>query len=190
MGSLRFTNGNATVTLDGGLEAFVRKVLDAAAGETVRVMETAAEELATDASSKWYAPGTGVTSRTGKSGAMDTVTSVSDTAVRVSVGSTDIGKAKYVHRPGRLSTKAVEITAAEYREEKGKGGLQAKLVFHAKKDRPDAGVKSGKWYRLTHNPKSSDGKFLLPELVTKPGKAKAKAIIADMGAAIAAKVGR
>lgn len=189
MGTLRFNDGDVTVTLDGGLEDFVRRVLDAAAGETVRVMETAAEEVASDASSKWYGP-QGVTRRTGRSGNIDTVTTVSDTAVRVSVGSTDLEKAKYVHRPGRLSTAAVEITAAEYRAEKAKGGALAKLVFHARKDRRDAGVKAGRFYKLIGNPKASDGKYLLPELVTKPAKAKSKEIIRDLGAAIATRAGR
>lgn len=189
MGTLRYDDGSVTVTLDGGLEDFVRRALDAAGGETVRIMEAAAEEVRAKAAADWYAPGTGVTRRTGKSGDIQVITTVSPDEVRVSVGSPDIAKAKHVHRPGRLSTVAIEITQTEYKATRAKGGAQADLVFHARKDRPDAGVKAGNYYRLDGSPKAADGKFLVPELVRKPMRAKIKAITPDLARAITSKLG-
>lgn len=189
MATLRFTDGPVTVTLDGGLEAFVRKALDAVAGETVRLVEGAAEDLATQAGTSWYdSSGPGVRRRTGRSGRMGVVTTVSENEVRVSVGSLDLDRAKYIHRPGPLSTVVEEVTKAVYEYEKNRA--KAGQYFHARKDRPDAGVKAGLYYRIVPSPDANDGKYLLVELVRKPGQVRIKALLPELGRAIADKVGR
>ena len=188
MGVTRYKSGDVTVTLDGGLEAFVRKALEAAGGETLRIMEAAGTELATKARSDWYG-GDGVTKRTGSSGDIVDVTTVSDREVRVSIGSTDLKKAKYVHRPGRLSTRDVEITDSEYWAAKRAGGTEAQTVFRARKaGKAGSGIEVGRYYRSESNPKASDGKFLLAEFIRKPAAAKIKAITPELGRAIAARV--
>lgn len=186
---IRFTDGAVTVTLDGALEQFVRAAVDAAAGETVRVMERAANEVATEAKADWYDPSKGVTKRTGASGALEVITTVSEREVRVSLGSLDLAKAKFVHRPGPLSTVAVEITADEYAKAKRLGGIGARLVFHAKKAEPTQKVEAGKYYRKAANPLAADGKYLVVELVRKPMIAKVRAITPELGRAIAARAG-
>lgn len=186
--SLRFTNGSVTVTLDAGMEAFVRKALDAAAGETVRILETAAEEVRAKSAADWYGSD-GVVRRTGSSGDIQAGTTVSGTEVRVRVGSPDLKKAKFVHRPGPLSTAAVEITRREYEAEKKAGGTAAKLVFRAKSDKKDRGVVADRCYRIVGSPAASDGKYLLQELVGKPMRKKVKEITPALGRAIAARVG-
>lgn len=195
-GSLRYSDGSVTVSLDGSeMEAIVRRALDAAGGETLRMMEAAAEEVAANARSDWYAPGTGVTRKTGKSGDVQVVTTVSDTEVRVSVGSTDaemVGskpRAVLIHRPGRLSTRLVEITDAEYRRAKEQGGIPAKMVFRSRRDDPKKGVKKGLCYRSEHNPLASDGKFLVPALIRSPMSIKVKAIAPELARAIIKRAG-
>jgi len=188
MSVTRFTQGAVTVTLDGALEAIVRKALDAAAGQTVRLLEGAAQQVADQARSKWYSQD-GVKRRTGKSGDIQVVTTVSDTEVRVSVGSTDLERAKFIHRPARLSTVAQEITSADYWKAKRAGGITARHVFQARRARPDQGVEAGKFYQIVHNPAASDGKFLLPVLVTSPMRVKVQAITPELGRAIAEKAG-
>lgn len=190
MANLRYTDGNVTVALTGELEAFVRRALETAQGETVRIMEAAAEDIAAKARAEWYDPDANVTRRTGKSGQIEVVTTVSDTEVRVSVGSTDLSKAKFVRRPGRLSTVAVEISAAEYNRAQAAGGASAKLVFRARTARPDAGVEAGKYYRIEGNPRAGDGRFLLAELIRKPMTLKIRTITPELGRAIAARAGR
>lgn len=185
---LRYTEGAVTVTLNEGLDRFVRQALEAAGGETLRILESLAGGVAADAARDWYAPGTGVTRRTGETGRTDVVETVSVDEVRVSVGSTALDRAKYVHRPGRLSTATEEITRDEYDREKARGGAAARMVFRARRDRADE-VKAGKCYRIVHNPKASDGKYLLSELVTKPAKSKINAALPDIGRAIAGKAG-
>jgi hypothetical protein len=190
MGTLRYSEGGVTVTLDGGLEAFVRKALDAAGGETVRILETAGAEVAAQSRTDWYAPGTGITRRTGKSGDVVTTTTVSEKEVRVRVGTTDVQKAKYVHRRRPLATDVVEITSSEYYYAKKAGGAAAKLVFRAKSDKKDRGVVADKWYRIVGAKDASDGKYLLQELIGKPTRRKVKEITPALGRAIAARIGK
>jgi hypothetical protein len=184
--STRFTDGNTTVTLDGAMEDLVRRALDAAAD--VRVLEDRASRVATGARSAWYAPGTGVTRRTGTSGDVETVTTVSETEVRVSIGSMDLAKAKYVHRPRMLSLTKVEVTREVYWNTPKKLRANYKpLKADAKKGRKaDEGVGPYIWQ---HNPLASDGKFLLPELVRKPAAVALQEAIPALTAAFAAKVG-
>lgn len=180
----QYRSGDVTTTLDDGLNAFVRGLLSAAETETVRVLEAAAESVQTDATAQWYQVRTGVRRRTGRSGDIQVVTTFSEVEVRVSVGSTDLAKAKYVHRPGRLSTSAVEVEKGEYSEAKRQGGVRAGLYFHARRADPANGVETGKYYRKIISSDASDGRFLLPYLVTSPMRAKLKELAPELGRAI------
>jgi hypothetical protein len=184
--STRFTDGDTTVTLDGAMEDLVRRAIDGATGGSVRVLEDRGAIVATGARAAWYGPGTGVQRRTGRSGDIEVVTSVSETEVRVSIGSADLAKAKYVHRPGRLSLVRVEVSEAEYWRTPKK--LRANFKpFKASKGRPaDSGTGPYVW-RI--NPDASDGKFLVPELVRKPAAVALQEAIPALTAAFAAKVG-
>jgi len=192
MSELRFRDGDVTVTLDGGLEEFVRKALDAAAGEAVKLMEAAAEEVAAKARADWY--GTyGVEKRSGKSGDIRVFTTVSDTEVRVSVGSTDLQKAIFVHRPGALSQVSVEITKKEYDEKKSRARRDNVVggggVFKARKTLLGYGILKDHYYAIVMNPRSGlDGRYLVPELIRKPMQTKIKEIAPALGKAIADRV--
>lgn len=191
----RYTEGGVTITLDGGLEDFVRRALSAASAETVRVMEAAAQEVAEKARADWYAPGTGVEKDTGKSGDIQVVTTVSSDEVRVSVGSTDTelvnGKprAVYIHRPNRLTLVKKQVTVEEYwKTPKAQRANFHPLPADPKHHRPaDSGT--GPWIWVV-NPKASDGKFLLTELVRKPMRAKVRTITPEIAKAIAKKISR
>lgn len=180
----RYSDGGVTVTLDGGLEEWMRSLLSAAETETVRVIEDAADAEARKSEDAWYGPG-GVTRRTGRSGEIKRVTIFSPGEVRVSVGSTDqrIDSQKkkltplYVRRPGPLSLIDKYVTQGEWwawkeaRKPVGKAGSKGK----------------SDWVIRVPNPKASDGKFLMVELVRKPVTAMIKAIAPDIAQAIATK---
>lgn len=204
---LRYKDGDVTVTLTGDLEMFVRKALDAAGGETSRVLEAAAEQVAQGARAAWYAPGTGVQRDTGRSGQIDTITTVSNTEVRVSVGSTDTEtvrlvrrtktkgarivtapRAAVIHRPGPFATTVEEITHDEYRKLKAAGGARAKTAFRPRVTRGK--IIAGKYYRKVASPRASDGKYLVTELIRKPVRAKVREITPELGRAIAARIKR
>lgn len=175
------------IVLNDGVERFVARALDAASNETYGLLREAAESVRDDASRAWYDPKNGgVTRRTGKSGDIRVVTEIGADTVKVSVGSTDLAKAKFVHRPGRLATEPEEISEADYQAAKRKGGIAAKLVFRARRDDREDGVVAGKTYRKVSDPDASDGKFLLPELVTKPGRARLR----DLGPELARRIVR
>lgn len=147
--STRFTDGNVSMTLDGGMEQLVRRAVEAASKGSVQVLEAKGAALAQQATAAWYGPN-GVYRVTGASGDIEVVTTVSETEVRVSVGSTDTelvrGKprAMLVHRAGPLSRR--------------------KGVNH-------------------------DGKYLVPELITKPARAALAAAVSAIADAFAAKLG-
>ena len=204
----RYKDGSVTVTLSGELEAFVRRAADAAAGATIKLMESEGQAGAQEAAQRWYSP-EGVTKQTGRSGRIQSITTISPTEVRVSVGSTDTvlavdrrGKiaktvakprAVMVHRPGNLATVAIEITEAEYRKAKETGGIPASLVFHARTSRTqNAGpnVVEGKFYRKTHSPLASDGAYLIQEFVRKPMKTRIKRLTPEIGRAISDRMKR
>jgi hypothetical protein len=184
MSVTRYNDGNVTVTLDGALEAFVRKALDAAAGETVRIMEAAASEVADKARADWYNPAVGVTKGTGKSGDIQVVTTVSPDEVRVSVGSTDTtliaGKprAVLIHRRGRLSLDPKLVSRDEWWKWKKAGKPVGK-----------PGSTGDDWTILVPSNLASDGKYLVAELVRKPMRAQIKVITPELAKALSTKIG-
>lgn len=98
----RFTDGAVTIELTGQLEAWVERAVNAASNGAVRVIETACEQVASEARNEWYQH---VTQRTGLSGDIQVVTTINADKgiVKVSVGSTDkrIRKAKYIKNRGK-----------------------------------------------------------------------------------------
>lgn len=197
MTTTRFTDGDVIVTLDLDTAAIVRQAANAASGGLVEVLEAELGAAASEASAAWYGQ-EGVTRRTGSSGDIEVVTTVGENEVRVSMGSTDLRKAIYVHRPGATSMIAVEIAEGEYQRVKvaqhkaGKAALliNAEGVFHAKHAQKDRGIEANHFYKLAPNLKASDGKHLLPELIRKPAKVRIDAAMPRIQAAIARQLAR
>lgn len=185
----RMANDIGSATLDGGLARLTDTIVEAAKTETLRVLVDVATSVEVTAEASWYGP-PGVTRRTGASGDIAVVSEVTADGVRVSVGSTDVARARFVHRPGPLSTVPAPVSQEEYWANKRAGGATRKLYFHARTNRPDQGVVAGGYYKLVPNPKASDGKYLLQELVGKPGRAALRRAGPLIGSAIARAVGR
>jgi hypothetical protein len=186
MASTRYTDGNVTVTLDDGLERWMRSILSGAEAQMVAEAEAVAAKVAADAEAVWYQD---VTRRTGRSGDLDVTTTFDGrrNVVRVSIVSKDTRRDKrkpsrplavLVHRPGRLSQVRTEITAEEYWA--AVRGGKKKSVVHARTD--------GKYYRFVDNPKASDGKTLMVERVRKPFTVAIKAAIPGMAARVADRI--
>lgn len=161
--SVRYTTGGVTVTLSGELAEWARAAVDEGERELVQQLVTIGDEEASKARGLWYQQ---VDRRTGKSGDIQSVLVLSDTEARVSVGSTDTRVAGrkpvplWVHRPGPFSVKHRSATEAETTKGKGK--------------------------RVTYpNPKASDGKFLVVELIRKPVRARFQVEIQNLGRALA-----
>ena len=191
MSVTKYKDGLVSVAVDFDQAALLKLAVNAATGGMLDVMETAAEQVATDARAAWYSRDN-VTRRTGKSGDIQVVTTISEHEVRVSIGSTDLKKAIYVHRSRATATEAVEIDEDEYRRlkvAKKKGGSVA-IVFHARRNNPNQHIEFGKYYRVQALEITRDGKLLVPELVRKPGKIKFAAAIPAVKAAIAARLAR
>ncbi len=183
MAGLRVTEGGVTVSLDGALEDFVRRLVDKTQTAAIVQLRAASEEVAAEARAEWYGAN-GVNRITGRSGDIEAVETV-DVAkgeIRISVGSTDTRKAGgkpvpvYVHRPTRTSTILADVTPPEW--------YAAPASLRGPWRPGPAGKKIATMHRP--NPEASDGKQLLPVLVRAPMRKRAKAI----SAAIAKEVAR
>lgn len=175
-------SGKAMLEVSDGLADVVRASLDQVGSVSLRLLQGAAEDTAREAESTWYGSD-GVRRESGKSGDIEVVTQLSDDQARVSVGSVDLDKAKFVHRAGALALDSVEISDAEYYRERRHG--RPASVYHARADRPQDGVVAGRYYRLVPSKRASDGRFLLPMLVTTPMRKRVTAILPEIARATA-----
>lgn len=159
-----------TVTLGPELEQLVRRTLGAAERAAVEILEREGRAVATAAERDWYDQ---VDRESGASGEIRAVTTITPKSVRVDVGSTDRRTVKgkpvvvYVHRPFATSIVYEAVSPAEF----WKTPERMRGKFPTVK-RP--------------NPKASDGKYLLAELVKKPVKALRKRAAKELGSKIAA----
>jgi len=180
----RFASGNATVTLTGDLAAWANGVVKRIGGELVREMQSLATKVADDARTHWYDD---VNRETGMSSDWRAVTTIDGDTISVGVKSFDPRVVKrgavaafFVRRRGPLAVMKKEITEEEYwplwREQKKRGGKPGPtgFVFKAAFSRPNEHVVAGKYYQVVSDPKASDGKQQLQELVRKPFKLEAK----------------
>lgn len=172
--STRFRDGSVTVTLDEGMERFVRGLLSAAETETVATLEAEATIVADYAREQWYRR---VERETGQSGDIGTVTTIDGARgeVRVSVGSRDPRKDKrgrpavaFVRAPGPLS-------------------LVLKRVDHKQYWATPAGMRHKYPFILEPNPAASDGSYLLQTLIRTPMKRRVKAMAAGLASQIVAR---
>ncbi len=206
MAITRFRQGDVTVTLTGDLEAFARRAVDAAAGETVRLMEGAANGVRSSAAGEWYRR---VERETGKSGDIDVVTTidVNRSEVRVSIGSTDervvLAKKRnkdgtitgttgkpvpvFVHSPGPGALAKVQVTHDEYWD----APKSLRSNYKPIPPNPKTGWKGDEGtgpYMWKVSPLAGDGKFLLGELVKAPMRRVVKQITPELGRSIAARI--
>lgn len=187
--AIRVSAGGATVEVGPELGQFIEGVLDAAAGTLRTALEQAVVDLATAAEGAWYDQ---VSRRTGQSGQLETGMVLTETEIRATVRSTDPRRAKnglpvvyYVHRPGPTSTIKTSLTREEYSELmralRAGRTMPSNLVAAEMVGGRPLGVS-----RVRPNPKASDGKYLVPELLTKPAQLVALRLVRTLGPQIAA----
>jgi hypothetical protein len=186
--------GGASVTLSGDLEAWATQAMRDATGGAIDILTETLQPVATTASAGWYGPGN-VQRVTGQSGRIEVVSTVdvSKGVVRVSVGSTDTrvaGKKNaplpvFVHRPYAATTELKAVTREQFF-----AAPKSTRVGVARKDNDAIKVKKGDWMIRVVSSRASDGKTLLPIYVNRPGKAAVQGKLTELGAAMAAQMGR
>lgn len=175
-----------TVELSDELAAFVRQAVQSAEGETLRILEEAAEDEAARARAQWYAPGTGVKRETGRSGDVQVTTEISPDEIRVRVASTDTvtvrdargraaPRAAVIRRTGRLSLVEKRVSQAEWWAYKKARKPVGKVGTAGRED----------WIVFEPNPDANDGKYLVPELIRKPVRARIRIVTPELARAIA-----
>ena len=192
--SVVWREGGASVVLSGDLEAWATQAIRDATGGAVDILTETLQPVATTASAGWYGPGN-VQRVTGQSGRIEVVSTVdvSKGVVRVSVGSTDTrvaGKKNaplpvFVHRPYAATTELKAVTREQFF-----AAPKSTRVGVARKDNDAIKVKKGDWMIRVVSSRASDGKTLLPIYVNRPGKAAVQGKLTELGAAMAAQMGR
>ena len=189
-------DGNAAVVVLGDLDAWAAQAIRDATGGAVDLLTATLQPVADTASAGWYGPGN-VQRVTGQSGRIEVVSTVDliKGVVSVSVGSTDtrevmVKKALvplpfFVHRPYAATTELKAVTREQFF-----AAPKSTRVGVAKKDNDSIGVKKGDWMIRVVTPLASDGKTLLPIYVNRPGKAAVQGKLTELGAAMAANMGR
>ena len=186
--------GGASVRLTGDLEAWATQAIRDATGGAVDILTETLQPIATTASAGWYGA-QGVQKVTGQSGRIEVVSTidVAKGVVRVSVGSTDTrvaGKKNapvpaFVHRPYAATTELKAVSREQFF-----AAPKSTRVGVAKKDNDSIGVKKGDWMIRVVSSRASDGKTLLPIYVNRPGKEAVQGKLTELGAAMAAQMGR
>lgn len=186
MGALRYRSGGSTVAVGQELQAILDRIEGGAFKAGREALGAAARDVAESAERQWYQQ---VDRDTGGSGRLGHGVELTDTALRGYVETLDRRKGKggkpvvyFIHRPGPLSKlPSTTLTREEYsaamRVYRATGALPAGMVgINDSKGRP-VGIR-----RVDQsNPKASDGKFLVSELITKPMKVQAKTIRRTLG---------
>jgi hypothetical protein len=90
-----------------------------------------------------------------------------------------------VHRPYAATTELKAVTREQFF-----AAPKSTRVGVAKKDNDSIGVKKGDWMIRVVSFRASDGKTLLPIYVNRPGKAAVQGKLTELGAAMAAQMGR
>lgn len=192
--SFVWKEGGASVTLSGDLDAWATQAMRDATGGAIDILTETLQPVASTASASWYGA-QGVQRVTGQSGRIEVVSTV-DVAkgvVRVSVGSTDTrvaGKKNapvpaFVHRPYAATTELKAVTREQFF-----AAPKSTRVGVAKKDNDAIKVKKGDWMIRVVSSRASDGKTLLPVYVNRPGKEAVQGKLTELGAAMAAQMGR
>lgn len=193
----RHRAGTVTVSVSG-FDEWLDRILVAAQEEAKAVLDDEATKIVQSARAAWYGPD-GVERETGRSG--DIVKGAPEStrsAIRIFVGSTDTrvaGKSRkpipyFVHRPRATSTVSTEVSRAtwyatpDYR--------RGPIMLGDEVYRPREGVRvpaaSLRYLIHADNPTAGDGKYLVPELLTKPTRAARKAVAATLAARIVKRV--
>ena len=192
--SVVYKENSSSIALSGDLAAWAERAMRDATGGAVDILIATLQPIADAASAGWYGPN-GVQRVTGQSGKIAVISTIDANkgVVRVSVGSTDTRKAGkkgapvpvFVHRPYAATTQLKAVTRDQFY-----AAPPSTRVGVAKKDNDAIPLKKGDWIIRVVSPRASDGKTLLPIYVNRPGKAAVQSKLTELGAAMAANMGR
>ena len=180
----RYTDGNVSVTLDGTLEAFSKRMLDSVEHDLARKAQARAEKVATAARAAWYDE-QGVKRVTGRSGDIQVLTTISDTEIKVSVGSTDTRTSEGKPVPALVrsarptSTISVPVDDATYSRlmQDYRAGRSIPRQYEIKADKK--GRPTG-IYERKPNPRAASGGAMLQTTVKTPMKAQLNELSAEI----------
>ena len=147
-------NGEVTLKMSADFRGIIEGISGGAQAATVEQVYAMVSLVAADASQEWYRQ---VERETGKSGDITAGWTEAGDRLTFSIGHNDsrLDKKKgkpilyYVHRPGPLSTKSRKATASEREADIAAGRTPRRYVQYP-------------------NPRASDGKYLVVELIRKP----------------------
>jgi hypothetical protein len=162
MRETRYKSGDVSVSLDFDLERFISVQVGSISRQVGDALLEQLEPVAIEAENQWYQQ---VDRKTGRSGQIAAVLTYSLEAVRVDVGSLDRRTSKtgkpvvvFIKRPSATSTILEPVSAQTWYD-------------------TDEIMRSKYPFIKRRNPKASDGKNLLNELIKKPVKAKRRALV-------------
>lgn len=167
-------DGEVTLKMKADFRAIIERIGGGAQAATVEQVYAMFSLIASDASSEWYRQ---VDRESGKSGVVSAAWEEKGDKLNFSVGNNDNRRDKktgkpilyYIHRPGPLSTHSRKATASER----------------------EADIAAGRKPRVRvnyPNPKASDGKYLVVELIRKPAREGQRKVATRLGAQIVAAI--
>ena len=160
-------DGEATLKMSADFRAIIDRIADGAQAATVEQVYAVVSMVKADAKREWYRQ---VDRETGKSGDVRASWEESGDRLHFKIGNSDKRTDKrtgkpilfYVHRPGPLSEVSRKSTEAERIEMVQRGERASRYI-------------------KVPNPKASDGRYLLAELITKPMNDAKRKIAARLG---------
>lgn len=160
-------NGEVTLKMNADFARIIGRIEDGAQAATVQQTYALVSLVADDARADWYRQ---VDKETGASGTVSAGWQERGTRLSFRIGNSDARKDKksgkpilfYVHRPGPFSTKDRRATETEKQRARDMGQRAPSRVKYP-------------------NPKASDGRFLLAELITLPANAMRRKLMQRLG---------
>lgn len=162
--------GEVTLKMSADFRAIIERIAGGAQAETVEQMYAMVSLVAADASADWYRQ---VDRESGKSGVVLASWEEKGDQLVFKIGNSDTRLDKrtgkpvlyYIHRPGPLSSRSRKATEAEREADRA------------------AGRRPRVWTQYP-NPRASDGKFLMVELIRKPANAGKRKVAERLAARI------
>ena len=185
MAALRYRSGGSSVTVGRELADLLDRIEGGAFKAGREALGEAARVVAEQAARQWYQQ---VDRETGESGRLDHGVALTPSSLRGYVETLDRRRSGgkpviySIHRPGPLSVlTGTGLSRADYtaamRTFRATGALPEGIEGRFNAQGRPVGLRR----KDPSNPKASDGKYLVPELLTKPMKARAKALRKTLG---------
>lgn len=191
---LPIRSGSATVLVGPELSQFLDKIEDATLQGVRTRLKHDLEQLKNQAEADWYQQ---VKKRTGKTGTLKVVEIIRNNELVYQIQPVDMndkvsGKWRgfFVHRPSALSLVGEPLDDSEYANVMSTYRATGSLPKGFAAKETDSNGRPTGIYRTEPNPLASDGKFLVPELLTRPANKLKDNLVKTLGQQISALAGR